>query len=97
MTLASPVLFGARIRRERKRQELTYAQLAARSGVRSPTTLKRIEAGGAEPGLFKAAAIAAALGLSLDALLAPPDCPACDGFPPAGFICPSCSRLGGAP
>ena len=96
MTLASPALFGARIRRERKRQELTYAALAAKAGDNA-TNLKRIEAGTGETGVFRAARIAAALGLSLDALLAPPDCPACDGFPPAGFICPSCSRLGGAP
>ena len=97
MTIASPAVFGARIHRERIRQGLTFTQLAAKAGLQGTTTLKRIEIAEGQPGLFRAAAVAAVLGLSLDALLAPADCPVCDGLPPAGFTCQACGKPGEAP
>ena len=95
MDLATPEIFGARIRRERRRQNLTSAQVAIRAGLSGHNAVYRMEKAVSEPGLFKAAAVAAALGVSLDTLLAPADCEACDGLPPAGFVCPDCHKRGG--
>ena len=97
MDLASPEVFGARLRRIRKRQDLTAAQVCLRAGFPSHNTLTRMEKAQSQPGLFSAARIAAALGVSLDALLAPSPCGACDGLPPAGFVCPDCRTRGGTP
>ena len=99
MTRQDPAeLFGARIRRERTRRGWSCAELAAKAGVGSGhNAVSRIENAAGEPGLFRAAAIAAALGLSLDALLAPADCGTCDGLPPAGFTCQACGKAGDAP
>ena len=97
MSIASPETFGARLHRERKRQGLTAAQVCAKAGIPGHNILIRMEKALNEPGLFRAARIAAALGVSLDALLAPVGCGACDGLPPAGFVCPDCKTRGGTP
>jgi transcriptional regulator with XRE-family HTH domain len=97
MDVASPQIFGTRIRRIRKRQGLTGAQVCTRAGISGHNLVTRIEKAQSEPGLFKAARLAAALGVSLDALLAPPECVTCDGIPPAGFICPDCHTRGATP
>lgn len=97
MTLASPAIFGARVRRVRKRQGLTCAQVCVKARISGHNLLNRIENAQSEPGLFRAARIAEALGVSLDALLAPPECGTCDGLPPAGFLCPDCRTRGTTP
>lgn len=61
---------GRRIRGLREEQGWTRTQLANASGV-SRRTLKRIETmGSAAPGLFTVAALAAALGVTTDSLVA---------------------------
>ena len=91
-------LFGARIRRERSSRGWSCAELAKKAGLgASHNSVSRIETAAGEPGLFRAAAVAAALGLSLDALLAPSDCGTCDGLPPAGFTCQACGKSRRAP
>ncbi|MGW7673032.1 helix-turn-helix domain-containing protein [Streptomyces sp. NPDC054775] len=61
---------GARLRALREERGWTRAHLAEAAGV-SLRTLKRIEtAGSAAPGLFTVAALAAALGVTVDALVA---------------------------
>jgi transcriptional regulator with XRE-family HTH domain len=61
---------GARLRALREERGWTRTHLAEAAGV-SRRTLKRIEiAGSAAPGLFTIAALAAALGVTVDALVA---------------------------
>ena len=94
MDLASPQAFGARLRAARRSQDLTMDQLSAKAGIAGHNALMRMERAQNEPGLFRAARAAAALGVSLDALLAPAECEACDDRPPPGFICPDCRKRG---
>ena len=83
-----PPQFGRRLRAERERRGWSIKQVSIACGI-SHVTL-----GGAEKGqdfpLSGAIALAAKYGLSLDVLLAEPECPTCDGVPPAPFICPDC-------
>ncbi|SEO46296.1 helix-turn-helix domain-containing protein [Actinacidiphila rubida] len=61
---------GMRLRTLREERGWTHTQLADAAGV-SRRTLKRIEiAGSAAPGLFTIAALADALGVTVDALVA---------------------------
>jgi len=87
--------FGRRIARERTRLGWSRSELARKAGINGKN-LGGYERGENEPGVFKAAGLAAALGVSLDALLAPPSCWVCDGTPPAGMTCNTCGT-GGAP
>ena len=87
------VVFGKRIARERKALGWSCAALARKAGV-SGKNLSGYERGVNEPGVFRAAALAAALGVSLDALVAPSPCEACDGMPPARMTCTACGREG---
>jgi transcriptional regulator with XRE-family HTH domain len=87
-----PPVFGRRLRRERSRRGWSMRDLAARCGEGfSPNTVQRAE-DGRDITLSGAIVLAAALGTSLDALLATGECEVCDGMPPAGFICSECGR-----
>lgn len=61
----SPLL----VRAARERAGLTQREVADRAGI-SVDTVRRAEAGSHEPSASKAAAIAAALGVSIDSLFA---------------------------
>ncbi len=89
-----PALFGQRIKRARKRRGWNMRNLEAKSGV-SINTISRTEHGG-DLTFSNAVALAGALGLSLDGLLAESVCTRCDGSPPAGFTCTACGREGTA-
>jgi len=60
--------FGAEVRGERARQGMAQWDLARRAGI-ARSTLSRIEQGVADPTLSDQAAIAGALGLTVDELL----------------------------
>lgn len=94
MSIPSPAIFGARLRRERQSQGLTSGQVAIKAGLRSSRSVATVERAVHQPGMFTVARIARALGISLDSLMADPDCPDCDGFPPAGYSCPQCKATG---
>ncbi|MEZ6188861.1 MAG: XRE family transcriptional regulator, partial [Planctomycetota bacterium] len=70
---------GANLRRARQQRGLTQQQLATLSDV-PRSTLANLEAGGANPTLAVMAALSAALGLSLEELLAAPSA-RCQLFP----------------
>lgn len=78
---------GARIRGLRKALGWKQGELAAKAGIRQ-TMVSRSESGTVRMSPRTAAAIAAALGVSLEDLLA--ECGHCHGNPPAGFACLSC-------
>ena len=87
-----PAIFGQRIRHERN-DRLEHADPQRQNRRVSINTISRAERGG-DLTLSNAIAIAAALGLSLDTLLAEPACAQCDDRPPAGFMCTACGREG---
>lgn len=89
---APAALIGQRLRRARTRAFLSLRELAEKSGV-SFTGIQHIEQG-ADGRLSTVAAIAEALGLSMDRLTAPMACTTCDGNPPAGFTCQECGLAG---
>jgi transcriptional regulator with XRE-family HTH domain len=64
-------LFRANVRREASRTGMRFQELAARAGIHS-TYLSRVLHGKSEPTLSVCEKIAAALGTSLEALLAEP-------------------------
>ena len=86
-----PAIFGQRIRHERQRHGWNMRTLSAKTGGVSINTISRAERG-SDLTLSNAIAIAAALGLSLDSLLAEPVCAQCDDRPPEGFTCTACGR-----
>ena len=86
----APPWFGERLQRERENRGWTLRDMAGKSGVAASTPL-RAEAGH-DISLGTAIAFSSALGLSLDELLAEPECGLCDGKPPEGFICGECGR-----
>ena len=88
-----PAIFGQRIRHERQRRGWNMRTLSAKTGGVSINTISRAERG-SDLTLSNAIAIAAALGLSLDSLLAEPVCAQCDDRPPEGFTCTACGREG---
>jgi len=89
-------LFGARILRERTRRGWSLRDLDKRTGGKtSYSAINRAERAVSSISLATAARIAAALGIPLGELVAPPECSRCDGHPPEGFICGECG-LGGA-
>lgn len=94
MSIPSPAIFGARLRRERESRGLSCAQVAIKAGLGTYKAVGSVERAAHQPGFFTVARIAVALGVSLDALVAEPDCAACDGFPPAGWSCPQCKTTG---
>jgi transcriptional regulator with XRE-family HTH domain len=94
MSIPSPAIFGARLRRERESQGLTSGQVAIKAGLTSGRTVATAERAVHQPGVFTVARIARALGMSLDKLMADPDCPDCDGYPPPGWSCPQCKTTG---
>ncbi|MEZ4366197.1 MAG: helix-turn-helix transcriptional regulator [Kofleriaceae bacterium] len=61
--------FGAAVKRARIKADLTQAALAEAAGV-TDETVSRLERGAFEPSLSTAVAVAAALGVRLDALIA---------------------------
>jgi HTH-type transcriptional regulator / antitoxin HipB len=89
---ATAEAFGRRIARERKARGWSQVELARKAGLRASKLVSNYEAGASEPVLSNAAALARALGVSLDALIAPPGCETCDGIPPAGMTCNACGR-----
>ena len=86
-----PEVFGRRIQRERLRRGWNLRELGDACGGVSANTILRAEAG-QNLTLGVAIALAKALGVSLDSLLAEVECVTCDGMPPAPFICPECGR-----
>ena len=86
-----PAIFGQRIKHERQRRGWNMRTLGAKTGGVSINTISRAERG-SDLTLSNAIAIAAALGLSLDAPLAEPACAQCDDRPPEGFTCTACGR-----
>jgi transcriptional regulator with XRE-family HTH domain len=94
MSLPSPQIFGARLRRERESLGLSSGQVAIKAGLTSGRAVTTAERAVHQPGIFTVARIAAALGVSLDTLMADPDCPGCDGYPPPGRSCPQCKTTG---
>lgn len=85
-------LFKRRTERARKEQGLTIAGLAAKAGFSHHRLVSLYRHPGCT--LDNAVALASALGLSLDALVAPSSCDVCDGLPPAGFTCQKCGTHG---
>lgn len=79
-------MFGRRIARARHHHGWSCAELGRKTGI-SGKNIASYERGENVPGVFRARALADALGLSLDALTAPAQCVACDGMPPAGMTC----------
>lgn len=90
-------MFGPRVKRKRLERGWSLRDLAAKAGVSSASTINRVENGKGDIWLSAAVKIAAALEVSLDELLAPAACSACDGHPPPGFICAGCRREGERP
>jgi transcriptional regulator with XRE-family HTH domain len=86
-----PEVFGRRIQRERQRRAWNLRELGDKAGGVSANTILRVE-DGQNLTLGVAVALAKALGVSLDSLLAEVECETCDGMPPAGFICAECGR-----
>ncbi len=86
--------FGRRIVAERRRRGWTRADLAGKTGL-SVTVLGNLEHARQGCTLDSAAAIAAALGISLDGLDGP--CGRCAGQPPAGYACQACGAAGQEP
>lgn len=81
--------FVNRVRIELKAQKRSVRWLADATAIEY-STLASMLARSAAVHLGRAAAIASALGLSLDSMLTPWDCPTCHGKPPAGFACKTC-------
>ena len=86
-----PEVFGRRIQRARLRRGWNLGELGDKAGGISANTVLRVEAG-QNLTLGVAVALARALGVSLDSLLAEVECVTCDGMPPFGFICGECGR-----
>lgn len=83
---------GRRLKRARLREGLSLRQAAAKAGI-GFNSVTRIERG--ENAWFDhVVALASIYGLSLDALVIPPACAACDDLPPAGFTCNRCGSAG---
>ena len=72
-----PEVFGRRIQRERLRRGWNLGELGDKCGGISATTVLRVEAG-QNLTLGVAVALARALGVSLDSLLAEVECVTCD-------------------
>lgn len=87
-----PAVFGRRLQRAREARHWSLRDAAVKIGVNA-STIMRIEKGG-DAALSNAIALAAAYGLSMDALLAGSACGTCDGCPPSGFSCLSCGAGG---
>ena len=88
-----PAAFGRRLQREREARHWSLREAAGKCGFAAASTIMRAEQG-SDVALSSAIALAALYGVSLDALLAGSACEVCDGMPPAGFACLSCSAPG---
>ena len=89
--------FGLRAAAARAARGWSMRDVCARAGLpEMPSAVKRIEEGaGNGVALNIAAAVAHALGLSLDGLVDP--CARCGDSPPAGFACTACGAVGKEP
>jgi transcriptional regulator with XRE-family HTH domain len=87
---AIPEMVGIRIQRNRTRRGWSLRTLSEKSNV-GLNTASRIERG-RDATFSSVVAIAAALEISLDVLIAPSPCSICDGFPPPGYTCDGCGR-----
>lgn len=85
--------FGEHVYTVRAGRGWSMKQTAIKAGLTHAQDILRAERGD-ELGLSKVVAIAAALGLSLDALAKPAACLGCDDRPPPGFTCTTCSTTG---
>ena len=85
------VIAGKRLRQARHAQKLSMRDLQAKACLSSPSVVSRAEQG-FNTTFTTMVAMAAALGVSLDALIAPTVCIICDGMPPAGFTCLNCGN-----
>lgn len=77
-----------------RRRGWTQAGLAERAGMEKSSVSKLLAGTARRTSLVTAAAIAGALGLSLDAMIRPYDCGTCHGSAPAGFTCNECGTEG---
>jgi transcriptional regulator with XRE-family HTH domain len=68
VALAAKAEFGRRLKAARKKAGLTQARLAELTGL-DPVTISQIETGQREPGITRAARLAAALNVTLDELV----------------------------
>lgn len=93
--MVSPVheAFGARVKAARLAAGWSQRALSQRAGLRTNSTVSRVESG-AGVYLDAAAAIADALGRPLGDLTADPTCKHCTDLPPAGFTCQACGAVG---
>lgn len=87
--IAPHVVFGTRMRQLREARGWRIGELATRSGI-CRATLYNIQEGRRSCALDIAAAVARALGTTIDAMIAPCACARCYDAPPAGFACSLC-------
>jgi DNA-binding XRE family transcriptional regulator len=83
-------VLGPKLRAQRESCGLTQAELAARVGFATHSTITRIEAGVALPSLVAWVAICEALRVDPGPLLRAANCASCLDAPPAGFSCLAC-------
>lgn len=94
-TDALRMAFGGRVRAERQRLGWSLRELARRADC-TPSNISRIEHAEHDCWLTVACRVSAALGVPLDKLTVPPDCPSCADYPLPGFTCNQCGRGGDA-
>ncbi len=82
---------ASRLRRRRNALGLSGAELADRSGV-PRNVIANFELGRTGLSVESYVAIATALGVELDIVMRPEDCPVCEGFPTPGFRCQECGQ-----
>lgn len=81
----------SRLRRRRQALGWSAAELSERTGV-PRNVITNFETCRTGLSIESYVALATALGVELDNMLRPEDCPICEGFPPAGFTCRECGQ-----
>lgn len=82
---------ASRLRRRRYALGLSAAELADRSGV-GRSVIANFEVARTGLSVESYVALATALGIELDIVMRPEDCPVCEGFPTPGFRCQECGQ-----
>lgn len=80
---------ATRLRRRRTALGITAGALAEQSGV-PRNVIANFETGRTGLSVEAYVALATVLGVELDIVMRPEDCPVCEGFPPDGFRCQEC-------
>jgi transcriptional regulator with XRE-family HTH domain len=80
-----------RLRRRRNALGLSAAELSALSGV-PRSVIANFEVGRTGLSVVAYVALATALGVDLDNVMRPDDCPVCQGFPTPGYRCQECGQ-----